>query len=122
MLRNGVDLLDISRLARMQYEQPAIFERFLKRVYTKKERDESHGRLSYLAGRFAGKEAAAKAFLCGIGSLGWQSIEILQGEMGQPVLVFHERASRLVEELKITQWSISISHTDELAIAMVVMQ
>jgi holo-[acyl-carrier protein] synthase len=122
MLRNGVDLLEINRLQEMKQSQPAIFERFLQRVYTTQELNEFDGRLSYLAGRFAAKEAASKALSCGIGSLGWQSIEILSGEFGQPLLHLHERAAQKADELNIKQWSISISHTDTLAIAMVVMQ
>jgi holo-[acyl-carrier protein] synthase len=122
MLRNGVDLLEIPRLQDMKENQPAIFERFLKRVYTQDELNESDGRLSYLAGRFAAKEAAAKALSCGIGSIGWHSIEVLSGEFGQPLLRLHDRAAKKANELSIKQWSISISHTDSLAIAMVVMQ
>ena len=122
MLRNGVDLLEIKRLQDMKENQPAIFERFLKRVYTPDELLEAEGRLSYLAGRFAAKEATAKALSCGIGSIGWQSIEVLSGEFGQPLLRLHDRAAQKADELSIQHWSISISHTDTLAIAMVVMQ
>ena len=121
MLRNGVDLLEINRLQKMKENQPAIFERFLQRVYTPQELAESDGRISYLAGRFAAKEAASKALSCGIGSIGWQSVEVLSGEFGQPLLHLHERAAQKAVELNIKQWNISISHTDNLAIAMVVM-
>lgn len=122
MLRNGVDLLEISRLQEMKEHQPAIFERFLRRVYTPEEISESEERFSYLAGRFAAKEAASKALFCGIGSIGWQSIEVLTGEFGQPLLHLHDRAAQKADELNIHQWSISISHTNTLVIAMVVMQ
>ena len=122
MLRNGVDLLEIKRLQDMKENQPAIFERFLKRVYTADELDEAGQRISYLAGRFAAKEAASKALSCGIGSIGWQSIEVLSGEFGQPLLRLHDRAAQKADELNVKQWSISISHTDTLVIAMVVMQ
>jgi holo-[acyl-carrier protein] synthase len=121
MLRNGVDLLEINRLQDMKENQPAIFERFLTRVYTPEEINEADGRLSYLTGRFSAKEAAAKALSCGIGSIGWQSIEVLTGEFGQPLLRLHERAADKAAELGVQQWSVSISHTDSLAIAMVVM-
>ncbi|HZU86153.1 MAG TPA: 4'-phosphopantetheinyl transferase superfamily protein, partial [Anaerolineaceae bacterium] len=74
-LSTGVDIILISRLAEMK---PEIQERFLKRVFTAQELLELGGAQQSLAGRFAAKEAVAKALGCGIGPLGWQSIEVLR--------------------------------------------
>jgi holo-[acyl-carrier protein] synthase len=38
-------------------------------------------------GRFAAKEAVAKALGCGIGDVAWKEIEILGDEQNAPVLV-----------------------------------
>ena len=56
----------------------------------------------------------------GLGPVGWQEIEILADEQHAPVLHLHGRAAALAQSLGLTQWSLSLSHTRELAIAFVV--
>lgn len=122
LLRTGVDLIEIRRLAEIN---PAIRRRFLARVYTEAElaiaqqKDES-AQWATLAGRFAAKEAVSKALGCGIGPVAWKEIEILQGTLGEPMLKLHGRAGRLSTELGLETWSISISHTQTQAIALAV--
>jgi holo-[acyl-carrier protein] synthase len=117
LLRSGVDLVDIQRLADLK---PAIRERFLRRVYTPHELSAFQSSFTSLAGRFAAKEAVAKALGVGIGPIGWQEIEILSGPEGEPVLQLHGAAQVLADQLGLDEWSISISHTHTQAIAMVV--
>jgi holo-[acyl-carrier protein] synthase len=76
--------------------------------------------IASLAGRFAAKEATAKALGTGIGDVGWQEIEILRGPARQPRLFLHGRASNLADELDLETWSLSLSHTRTHAIALVV--
>jgi holo-[acyl-carrier protein] synthase len=122
MLKSGVDMLAIHRLVIMKQENPAIYQRFIRRVFTQNEIIEGKDRCSYFAGRFAAKEAASKALQCGISTIGWQSVEILHGHQGEPVLHFHGKAALLVAKNQLSEWNVSISHTDELAIAFVIMQ
>src|SRR5512133_1188221 len=89
VLRTGVDIIEINRLEEVN---PAIRERFLQRVYTPEERAICGKSWASLAGRFAAKEAVAKALGCGIGPVRWQEIEILRGESGEPLLVLHGKA------------------------------
>lgn len=117
ILRTGVDLIDIARI------HDAIErhgERFLARVFTEAERRECGGRVASLAGRFAAKEAVAKALGCGIGDVRWLDIEIRSDENKAPYLVLHEEGERLAEELGLKTWSLSLSHTENQAIAFVV--
>lgn len=117
ILRTGVDLIDIARI------HDAIErhgERFLARVFTQAERRECGGRVASLAGRFAAKEAVAKALGCGIGDVRWLDIEVRSDENKAPYLVLHEEGERLAEELGLTTWSLSLSHTENQAIAFVV--
>ncbi|MBE0696957.1 MAG: holo-ACP synthase [Anaerolineaceae bacterium] len=116
-LRTGIDLIEINRLERLD---PAIRKRFLHRVFTADELEESHGLLPSLAGRFAAKEAVAKALGCGIGPISWQEIEVRRGEQGQPMLKLSGNASLVAEEQGLITWSISISHTREYAVAIAV--
>ena len=117
ILRTGIDLVEIERLDQLQ---PNIRSRFLQRVFTARELAESGCSTASLAGRFAVKEAVAKALGCGIGAIGWQSVEVQRGPQGEPVLLLHDKAQALAENLGLTQWSISISHSRTHAIAMAV--
>jgi holo-[acyl-carrier protein] synthase len=116
-LRSGIDLIEIARLEGVQ---PAIRERFLARVFTPQELEDAHDSSLHLAGRFAAKEAVAKALGCGIGPVGWQEIEIRRGQAGEPVLVLYGKARQMADDLGLTTWSVSISHTKEYALAMAV--
>ena len=117
VLRTGIDLLEIERLDQMD---AAIRARFLKRVFTDRELADAGNSSASLAGRFAVKEAVAKALGCGIGAVGWQSIEVQRGSQGEPLLILHGRAQALAESLGLKQWSISISHSRTHAVAVAV--
>ncbi len=117
LLRNGVDLIEISRV---QETISRHGERFLARVFTPQERELCGDNLASLAARFAAKEAVAKAFGTGIGDVAFREIEVLRGPRREPVLHLHGDAQKLADELGLTQWAISLSHTNTHAIAMVV--
>lgn len=113
---NGIDLVEINRFRSLK---PGIKQRFLTRVYTPNELDESGERDASLAGLFAAKEATAKALGCGIGEVTWQEIEILGDNKGKPVLHLHGKAAEISSEQSWTSWSVSISHTVEYATACI---
>jgi holo-[acyl-carrier protein] synthase len=116
-LRTGVDLLEIDRFtaAYLRYKQ-----RLLQRVFTSRELSENGENMASLAARFAAKEAVAKAFGTGIGAITWHDIEICRGASGEPILHLHGEAQRLAELHHLHNWSLSLSHTQNHAIAFVV--
>jgi holo-[acyl-carrier protein] synthase len=116
-LHSGIDLIEVSRL-RAAVERHG--RRFLERIFTPLELNECGGQVGSLAGRFAAKEAAVKALGCGIGVVSWQELEIHRGENGKPVLYLYGAADRLAQASGLTVWSVSLSHTHEHAIAIVV--
>ena len=116
-LVTGIDLLEIDRLQDAFSRQG---ERFLQRIFTNREVEENVKKTESLAGRFAAKEAVAKALGCGIGDVAWKEIEILRTDIGAPQLVLHGAAAVISKKLGIENWSISISHTKSCAIAMAV--
>jgi holo-[acyl-carrier protein] synthase len=116
-LRSGIDLIEIARLEGIA---PAIRGRFLTRVFTTQELEDARDSNLHLSGRFAAKEAVAKALGCGIGPVSWQEIEIQRGQAGEPVLVLYGKARQIADDLGLTIWSVSISHTKEYALAMAV--
>ncbi len=122
MLTTGVDLVEISRVARMleRYDR-----RFLERVFTPVEVRYCRGRTAELAARFAAKEAVSKALGVGVrilarDGIGWQDVEVVGDERGKPLVRLYGRAAECAGELGLTEWAISLSHTDEYAIAFVV--
>lgn len=117
ILRTGVDIVETDRFKELQ---PGIFTRFLERVFTPQEISEASQSIEYLAGRFAAKEAVVKALGTGIGMVTWQDVEILRGKEGEPVLTLRGKAKEVAEAEGLTLWSVSISHTHEHAVAMVV--
>ena len=116
-LSTGVDLVEIERFtsAYRRYDQ-----RLLHRLFTPTELAENGLNMASLAARFAAKEAASKALGTGIGHIGWHDIEICRGEAGEPILHLLGAARRLADEQRLDTWSISLSHTDNYAIAFVV--
>lgn len=116
-LVNGLDLIEISRFAEID---PAIRERFIQRVFTPEEQLQCEGSDERLAGKFAAKEAVAKALGSGIGQVGWREIVVLDDASGQPVLQLTGAAAQVAESLHLIDWSISITHTRSLAAATAV--
>ncbi len=117
MLRTGVDIIEVARI------DAAILrhgDRFFNRFFTPLELIESEGRTPALAARFAAKEAVAKALGRGIGDVGWKEIEIVRDERRGPQLRLHGAALALAAELGLAEWSVSLSHTHEHAMALVV--
>jgi holo-[acyl-carrier protein] synthase len=116
-LTSGVDLIDIERI-REAIERHG--ERFVARIFTEAEQRDCGGRVSSLAARFAAKEAVSKALGCGIGDVSWLDIEIRSDENKAPYLVLHGEGERLAKQLGLSNWSVSLSHTESQAIAFVV--
>jgi holo-[acyl-carrier protein] synthase len=117
ILRTGIDLIEISRLEELN---PSIRQRFLERVFTPMELQQIGTSIPSLAGRYAAKEAVAKALGTGIGAISWQEIEILRGPEGEPNLTLSGHALEISRELGLETWSISITHNRTTAAAVVV--
>ena len=117
ILKTGIDIIEIPRIRAVLDRHG---ERFLKRVFTELEIFECRGRAEALAVRFAAKEATSKALGTGIGPISWKEVESLHKWSGEPYLVLHSSAERIAKELGLTTWVVSLSHSRENAIAVVV--
>src|SRR3954471_13098233 len=119
----GVDLVECERI---QHSIDRFGDRFLHRVFTDGEIEYSMSMkfpARHLAARFAAKEAVSKAFGTGIGkAMGWRDIDVRKKPSGEPYLVFSGGAEDLVKERGVTNAMITLSHTDQHAMAMIVLE
>lgn len=114
----GTDIIEIDRIKESIEE---LGDKFLQRVYTKKEieycESKSSAKYQHYAARFAAKEAAFKAIsklLNDKYSINWQNIEILNDQTGRPSINF------IGIDLNLKGIDISISHCKQYATANVV--
>ncbi len=117
----GTDIVEIERLRRVMERHP---ERFVVKVFTERERRRAAGMLRpeiYYAGRWAAKEAIAKALGVGFGeSCGWLDIDIANDALGKPCVRLSGRAGTYAAGRGIERWHVSISHEAHYAVAMAV--
>ena len=120
----GVDLVEIARVRRLLESRG---DRALARLFTEGERAYADYRVDparHLAARIAVKEAAFKA-LAGndlAREIGWRELEVFARNDGGPLLRLHGRAENRATELGVTRTLVTISHTDTMAVAVVVLE
>jgi holo-[acyl-carrier protein] synthase len=113
----GIDVIEITRI---EQAVSRWHDAFLTRIYTAAELEYSRNRYASLAARFAAKEAVMKALGTGTTGMRWQDIEILSEENGKPVVRLHGKAQHKGDELGVRDFSISISHCEKYAVALVI--
>lgn len=117
----GLDATEIDRIAQAIERYG---ERFIRRVFTDAEiaycQRKRDGAPSFAA-RFAAKEAAMKALGTGFsGGVFWQGIEVIR-HGGPPQLKFHGGASARFAVLGATRSLLTLTHSQTLAIAHVIL-
>ncbi len=121
----GMDLADIDRIARLLGRHP---ERARRRLFTEGERtycDRRGEPARHFAARFAAKEAAYKA-LAGTAEarhIHWQDIEVANSPLdGRPLLRLHGAAAKRAAELGVSVIHVTLTHSDHVAAAVVVLE
>jgi len=115
----GVDAVDIDRFARMLERTPSTRDR----IFTIEEMNHAArfaNPIPNLAVRFAAREATMKALGVGLGAFDLHDVWIRNEASGRPILEVEGQAQTLAREAGITRWSVSLTHTDTVAIAYVV--
>lgn len=110
----GLDAVDLARIKEIITHKP----RFIPRILTKAEiglfeSHTPHRQVEFLAGRYACKEAFAKAWGTGIGQVGFQDMEILTDAKGAPIFTKSPFNGTVF---------VSITHTDSIALAQVILE
>jgi len=123
ILGSGVDLCEVPRI------EAAIARhgvRFLERIFTAREiayADRKANRFERYAARFAAKEAGMKALGTGWhGGIAWRDFEVINLPSGRPTLEFHGRAAEVAVKLGVRHVALSLTHTKEQAMAMVILE
>jgi holo-[acyl-carrier protein] synthase len=120
---SGIDLVEVGRI---QHSVERYGARFLDRVFTPAEQEyclRKRSAAESFAARFAAKEAAAKALGTGISrGVNWLQIEVVRERGGKPGLVFHGSAAQIASRLGAARAVLSLTHTDSLAMASVLLE
>ncbi|QHN04138.1 holo-ACP synthase [Granulicella sp. WH15] len=117
---------DITEIARIEKSLARFGQHFLDRVFTA-------GEIAYcqrkkaaaesFAARFAAKEAGAKALGTGISrGVSWQEIEVRREPGQRPTLHLSGRAAERAASLGVSHISLSLTHSRDLAMAVVIME
>ena len=120
----GTDLMETKRI---EVSIDRYGERFLERVFTTGEiayclRKKKNAAESFAA-RFAAKEAGAKALGTGISrGVTWKELEVRREANGRPTLHLSGRAAELAGAMGVRRMQLSLTHSRELAMAVVVME
>ncbi len=123
-IHQGVDIVEISKFKNIFLKN----ENFASDIFTVKERDYCSSMKNpfiHFAGRFAVKEAFLKAVGIGISATGidniFREIEISRHSSGKPLLSVSGWAEKIAKKKKISQFTVSISHSSDYAVATVIL-
>jgi phosphopantetheine--protein transferase-like protein len=123
-IRNGIDLVRIDRLKNIIAKDRRSF---IDRVLTAAEQEyvfalvgNEYRTAERFAGRFAVKEAAAKALGTGLmtDGIGFTDFEVVNDNSGAPELVLHGEALKKAQSLGVSSMAISLTHEGEYAAAV----
>jgi holo-[acyl-carrier protein] synthase len=116
----GTDLVEVERFRLALTRQG---DRLSERLFSEAEREYA-GRqkdpTKSLAARFGAKEAVMKAMGVGLWKFKLRDVEVVKARSGAPSVALHGRAAEMAAELGITQWELSLTHTETTALAVAI--
>jgi holo-[acyl-carrier protein] synthase len=119
----GIDIAEVPRIAR---SIERFGDRFIQRVFTDGEIrycNSKANRVERYAARFAAKEAAMKAIGTGWNyGVTWRDVEVSRIPGGRPTIRFHGKAAEFANKIGARNVALSISHTEQIAIAQVILE
>ncbi len=119
----GIDLVEVGRI---EASLKRFGDRFMQRILRLEEiaycQLHKHPG-THVAARFAAKEAFAKAFGTFIGhQLGLLDIEVVHQPSGQPAILLHAAGQNLMIHRQIKRIQLSLSHTNQYATAVAILE
>ncbi len=123
IIGTGVDIVEI---ARFRDVMERLKDRFLLRVFTSAEQQFCNGHrdpVPHFAARFAAKEALFKALGTGWAKgVTWLDVEVIRERQDAPTMALHGEAQRLSISMGAQKVHLSLSHSEQWAIAMVILE
>jgi len=123
IIGSGIDLVKVNRIKKIILKWD---NNFLKKIYTENEinycESKNERRFQSYAGYFAAKEAWVKAFGTGFREIKWREIEVRNNDLGKPAIYLSSRLKKRIKKMGINNTQVSISHTENLAIASVIIE
>jgi holo-[acyl-carrier protein] synthase len=120
----GIDIVQISKMEKILRTSPGL----AAEIFTEEEREYCFAMPRphiHLAGRFAAKEACLKALGIGLSGEGidraLQEVEVVAGKSGKPDLRVRGRVRGTGRRKKVYQYTVSISHSGDFAVASVIL-
>ncbi len=116
--------VDIAELGRIGNAYARFGEKFCAKILTPAEMGRVPANaVPFLASRFAAKEAAVKALGTGFSAgISFQDIEIRSDHLGKPMIFFHNEAQSRCRAMQVKSAHVSLSHSRENAVAMVILE
>jgi holo-[acyl-carrier protein] synthase len=119
----GVDIVEIEKLRLAMVRRG---ERLRNRAFTSAEIEyceERANKFQHYSARFAAKEAMFKAIGSGWrDGVGWQDVEVKNQMNGKPLLLLKGRTLELANLLGVKNCWVTLSHTDQFAVAQVILE
>jgi holo-[acyl-carrier protein] synthase len=115
----GVDAVDLDRLRRVLDRRSNM----ASRLFTEAELAYARSAVDpvpRLSTRFAAKEATMKALGVGLGAFPFVDVEVVRLGLDPPGLVLAGSARARARRAGVTRWHLSLTHTDQVAMAFVV--
>ena len=123
IIGTGVDLVEIPRFRKVIER---LKDRFISRVFTPVEQqfcNQHRDPVPHYAARFAAKESLFKALGTGWAKgVTWLDVEVQRERQDAPTLVLYGEAQRLSLAMGAQKIHLSLSHTENSAIAMVILE
>jgi holo-[acyl-carrier protein] synthase len=115
----GTDLVELDRFRLALERTPRLIDRLFsdaEQAYAQRRKDPTER----YAARFAAKEAVMKAMGVGLWHFPLREIEVVRAESGQPSVLLHGKAAHVAAERGVTEWRLTLTHTDTVAQAIAV--
>ena len=113
----GTDLVEIERFRLALARRSTLSNR----LFTDGEQEYAYGQhdpVHSLAARFGAKEAVMKALGVGLWKFAFRDVEVIRLRSGAPTLALYNKALALANERGVTEWHLSLTHTDSMAMAV----
>ena len=116
----GIDIVEHSVTKKLGWDTNTLK---VRRFFSKEEliAQDMRNQIQYLSGRFAAKEATLKCLCTGMqDGISLKDVVVLSSPLGNPYIKLTGRAQIVAIERGINMWHISISHSSQFSMAMVI--